>query len=68
MTTISYRHSGRLPNALPSGDAYVPFFSRIARHWHQWRSLRELESLSDDVRKDLGWPAANEGKNSQAMR
>lgn len=68
MTTISYRHPSTMGTSLPSSGGYMPFFSRIARRWQQWRSLRELESLSDDMRKDLGWPAANEGKNSQAMR
>ncbi|TXI04610.1 MAG: DUF1127 domain-containing protein [Rhizobium sp.] len=68
MTTLSYRHIGRTGSTLPAAGTYMPFFSRIARQWQQWRSLRELESLSDDVRKDMGWPAANEGKNSRAIR
>jgi len=46
----------------------MPFFSKIADRWQQWRSLRELESLSDDVRKDMGWPAANETNTPKTMR
>lgn len=68
MTSITYRHTSRTRGSLPSGGSYVPFFSRIADRWEQWRSLRELESLSDDVRKDMGWPAADETKNPKAMR
>lgn len=68
MTTITYRQTGRTRGPLPSGGSFTPFLSRIANRWQQWRSLRELESLSDDVRKDMGWPAADETKNSKAMR
>lgn len=68
MTTISIRQTVGTRNSLPSGSNYLPFLSRIAHNWQQWRSLRELESLSDDVRKDMGWPAADETKNSKAMR
>ncbi len=67
MTTISYRQTGAR-NPFPSSGSYMPFFSRIADRWQQWRSLRELESLSDDMRKDLGWPAANEIKKPKATR
>ncbi|AYG66574.1 MULTISPECIES: hypothetical protein [unclassified Rhizobium] len=68
MTTITYRQSGGMRNSVPSGNSYMPFISRIAHRWQQWRSLRELESMSDDLRKDLGWPAASETKNPKAMR
>ncbi len=67
MTTISYRPTGQR-NLFPSGSSYAPFISRLADRWQQWRSLRELESLSDDMRKDLGWPVANEIKNPKAAR
>lgn len=67
MTTISFRHTSTR-NSFPSGSSYLPFFSRLANSWQQWRSLRELESLSDDMRKDLGWPAAAETKNPKAAR
>lgn len=68
MTTTTYRHIDRMQSPFPSGGSHVPFFSRIADRWQQWRSLRELESLSDDVRKDMGWPAANENNAPKAMR
>ncbi len=67
MTTISYRPTGQR-NPFPSNSGYVPFISRLADRWQQWRSLRELESLSDDMRKDLGWPAADETKNPKVAR
>ncbi|MDK4737861.1 MULTISPECIES: hypothetical protein [unclassified Rhizobium] len=68
MTTITYRHTGRTHSSLPPSATFVPFITRIFDRWQQWRSERELESLSDDVRKDIGWPAINEAKNSKVQR
>ena len=68
MTSITYRHTGRTQRVPLSGNSHTALFSRVARHWQQWRSLRELESLSDDVRKDMGWPAADETQNPKATR
>ncbi len=68
MTTIIYRDTGSTRSPLPSGGGFVPFIARIADRWQQWRSERELESLSDDMRKDLGWPAIDETKNPKATR
>ncbi|ACM26927.1 hypothetical protein MOV66_03005 [Agrobacterium sp. SHOUNA12C] len=68
MTTIIYRDTGRTRSTLPASGSYVPFITRIADRWQQWRSERELESLSDDMRKDLGWPVANETNNPKATR
>ncbi|AYG59476.1 hypothetical protein QD460_18050 [Rhizobium jaguaris] len=68
MTTITYRDTGRTRSTLPSGSGFVQFVTRIADRWQQWRSERELESLSDDMRKDLGWPAVDETKNPRATR
>jgi uncharacterized protein YjiS (DUF1127 family) len=68
MTTIAYRDTGRTRNPLPSRGGFVQFITRIADRWQQWRSERELESLSDDMRKDLGWPAVDETKNTRATR
>ena len=68
MTTITYRDTGRTQSALPASGGFVPFIGRIADRWQQWRSERELESLSDDMRKDLGWPAIDETKNAKAAR
>ncbi|MBB6485072.1 hypothetical protein [Rhizobium lusitanum] len=68
MTSITYRHAGRTQGSSLSNGSHTPLFSRVADRWQQWRSLRELESLSDDVRKDMGWPAANETKAPKATR
>lgn len=68
MTTITYRDTDRTRGAPASSGGFVPFITRIADRWQQWHSERELESLSDDMRKDLGWPVADETKNSKAMR
>lgn len=68
MTTILYRDTGRTQGTPPSGGSFVPFITRLADHWQQWRSERELASLSDDMRKDLGWPVADETKNPKATR
>lgn len=68
MTTIIYRDTGGTRGTSPSDHGFVPFMTRIADRWQQWRSERELESLSDDMRKDLGWPAIDETKNPKATR
>ncbi|MBB5573525.1 MULTISPECIES: hypothetical protein [Rhizobium] len=68
MTTITYRHSDRTRSPLPSAGTFVQLITRITDRWQQWRSERELESLPDDMRKDLGWPAVDEAKNSRAGR
>ena len=68
MTTITYRDTGGARSTPPSGSGFVPFITRIADRWQQWRSERELASLSDDMRKDLGWPAINETKNPKATQ
>ncbi|HEX8048920.1 hypothetical protein [Rhizobium sp.] len=68
MTTITYRDTGGTRSTPPSSGGFVPFITRIADRWQQWRSERELASLSDDMRKDLGWPAINETKNPKATQ
>lgn len=68
MTTIIYRDTGRTRSTLPANGGYVTFITRIADRWQQWRSERELASLSDDMRKDLGWPVADETKKPKAAR
>ncbi|MDE1994218.1 MAG: hypothetical protein KGI75_17070 [Rhizobiaceae bacterium] len=67
MTTITYRETGRMRGTAPS-SGMMQFITQIADRWQQWRSERELESLSLDMRKDLGWPAADENENSKAAR
>ncbi|WP_160010669.1 hypothetical protein [Rhizobium sp. 18055] len=66
MTTISYRdtklsHSGE---HYPSLSAYA---RKLTRAWHQWQAAREIESMPIDMRKDFGWPSADNVDEHKAM-
>jgi hypothetical protein len=38
----------------------LSLFGRLARQYRDYRSLRTLEAMPMDLRKDLGWPAPDE--------
>ncbi len=66
MTTISYRdtkvsHSAEL---YPHIAAYA---RKITRAWHQWQAAREIESMPIDMRKDFGWPSADNVDDHKGM-
>jgi hypothetical protein len=65
MTTISYRDSK------PSSAGFHPSVSDYARKvvhaWHQWQAAREIEAMPLDMRKDIGWPSADDADERKAM-
>jgi hypothetical protein len=66
MTTISFRdskpsHSGTL---YPSVSGYA---RKIVHAWHQWQAAREIESMPFDMRKDIGWPSADDADERKVM-
>jgi hypothetical protein len=66
MTTISYRDSK--PSS--SGDLHLSvsgYARKIVHAWHQWQAAREIESLPFDMRKDIGWPSADDADERKAM-
>jgi len=38
---------------------------KLAERLEQWQAAREIESMSIDMRKDLGWPAADITRDSK---
>jgi hypothetical protein len=63
MTTITYKpsHSGELSSSLPA------YARKLVRAWHQWQAAREIESMPIDMRKDFGWPSADNVDEHKAM-
>ncbi|MET0749181.1 MAG: hypothetical protein ABWY49_13425 [Rhizobium sp.] len=63
MTTIIYRDSGnRRPSFFTTTGALsqVAIYSGLlAERWSKWQAAREIEAMPLDIRKDLGWPAAD---------
>lgn len=50
--------------SVPSGEVSSPIvFSgvkRLLQRYRKWRTLNTLHSLPLDIRKDIGWPTADE--------
>jgi hypothetical protein len=66
MTTITYRntklsHSSELPSSIAT------YARKLARSWHQWQAAREIEAMPVDMRKDFGWPSADNVDEHKAM-
>ncbi|TDW31962.1 hypothetical protein EV128_108290 [Rhizobium azibense] len=65
MTTIGYRDAKS-----SSSDAHFDVASlarRLAHSWHQWQNAREIESMPFDIRKDIGWPSADDADERKVM-
>jgi hypothetical protein len=58
MTTISYRDNSPRRGVSSTGSV-TRFLNNIVGRWQKWQSERDIEALSFDVRKDLGWPTAD---------
>ena len=63
MTTITYKDSGKRHGSSSFGIELFTSLSsyslKLAERLEQWHAEREIESMSIDMRKDLGWPAAD---------
>jgi hypothetical protein len=35
--------------------------------WHQWQTAREIESMPFDIRKDIGWPSADDADEERKV-
>ncbi|KRB61586.1 hypothetical protein ASE04_22340 [Rhizobium sp. Root708] len=65
MTTVTYREGKTShPELYPEISNYA---RKLARAWHQWQAAREIESMPLDVRKDIGWPSADDTDERKAM-
>jgi hypothetical protein len=63
MTTIAYRDAPKRHQSpsfstglFTSASTYV---RKLSERVKQWQAEREIESMPIDLRKDLGWPAAD---------
>ncbi|TCL73857.1 hypothetical protein [Rhizobium sp. BK251] len=72
MTTISYRQTGKAHGSHffgASSYAHISDFAhKLAARWHRWQTAREIESMPFDIRKDIGWPAADINDEPKAMQ
>jgi hypothetical protein len=67
MTTITYKDGGK---ALPSGAAHfhvASYAGRLLRSWRRWQTERQIESMPFEIRKDIGWPSADNDRDGKAM-
>lgn len=63
MTSLSYTHSasgGRHFRSSSASSTWRGLASRLANAWRHHRDELELESLPFDIRKDIGFPSADE--------
>jgi hypothetical protein len=63
MTTITYRQTAKRYGSSSFGiglfTSLATYSLKLAERLEQWQAAREIESMSIDMRKDLGWPAAD---------
>ena len=60
MTSLSYIHSGHHFRNSSATSSWRGLAGRIASAWRHHRDELELESLPFDIRKDIGFPSADE--------
>jgi hypothetical protein len=69
MTTITYRQAAKGHSSSSFGIELFTLLSayslKLAERLEQWQAAREIESMSIDMRKDLGWPAADITRDSK---
>lgn len=66
MTTISYRDA-KLSHTSELYASLSAYAGKMTRAWHQWQAAREIESMPIDMRKDFGWPSADNVDEHKAM-
>lgn len=65
MTSLTYRDGGKsLSSYGRHSSSLGSYADRLVRAWRRWQTERQIESMPLDIRKDIGWPSADEtGKN-----
>ncbi|MBO9194560.1 MULTISPECIES: hypothetical protein [unclassified Rhizobium] len=66
MTTITFRDN-KLPHVAHHDHSLSAYARKVARAWHQWQAAREIEAMPIDMRKDFGWPSADNVDDHKAM-
>ncbi|NLS04931.1 hypothetical protein HGP14_16425 [Rhizobium sp. P32RR-XVIII] len=64
MTTIHYRDGH---NFTDTHFDVAGLVRRLVHSWHQWQTAREIESMPFDIRKDIGWPSADEADEERKV-
>ncbi|PZM12852.1 hypothetical protein [Rhizobium tubonense] len=63
MTSITYRTTEKSHYSPSFGiglfTALSTYSLKLAERLEQWQAARAIESMPIDMRKDLGWPAAD---------
>lgn len=64
MTTITFRDGGKSLSSFGRYSSLGSYANKLVRAWRRWQTERQIESMPFDIRKDIGWPSADEtGKN-----
>jgi hypothetical protein len=63
MTTITYRGSDRTISSSEGHFDVANYARSLLSAWRRWQTARELEAMPFDIRKDIGWPSADDSKH-----
>ena len=64
MSSITYRDGGKSLSSYRTHSSFGSYAEKLVRAWRRWQTERQIESMPLDIRKDIGWPSADEtGKN-----
>ncbi len=66
MTSITFRDGGKSHSSYGSHSSLGSFADKIVRAYRRWQTERQIESMPMDVRKDIGWPSADENRRTTA--
>ncbi|MBB3393032.1 hypothetical protein FHT82_005821 [Rhizobium sp. BK275] len=60
MTSMTYRDGGKGLSSYGRHSSLGSYADRLVRAWRRWQTERQIESMPLDIRKDIGWPSADE--------
>ncbi|GAA3112437.1 hypothetical protein GCM10010520_65850 [Rhizobium viscosum] len=60
MTSMTYRDGGKSVSSHSSHSSIGSYADKLVRAWRRWQTERQIESMPFDIRKDIGWPSADE--------
>jgi hypothetical protein len=66
MTSITFRDGGKGLSSHGTHSLLGSYADRIVRAYRRWQTERQIESMPMDVRKDIGWPSADENRKTTA--
>lgn len=66
MTSLTYRDGGKGLSSYGSHSSLASYADKLVRAWRRWQTERQIESMPMDIRKDIGWPSADEAGKDKA--